>query len=145
MTDPTGRALATFPAPAGLVLAGKGAWTPDGRGLAVVPTPPDHDWPMRYLDPATGAARSGPVLPRITTTTTEQRATLLGWQPDGTALVQRGTMILALAPGASSQRTVLTAPPEVSTIDVAADVIFPVARATRTRPGPSAHGSGSAQ
>jgi hypothetical protein len=121
--DPTGRALATFPAPAGWVLAGKGAWTPDGRALAVVPTLPDHDWPMRYVNPATGAAHPGPLLPRLTTTT-EQRANLLGWQPNGTALVQRGTMILALTPGASTQRTVLTAPPEVSTIDVATDVIL---------------------
>src|SRR5262249_30672640 len=39
-------------------LAGKGAWTPDGRGLTVVHQGDDAtSWQLRVLDPATGAER----------------------------------------------------------------------------------------
>jgi hypothetical protein len=121
VTDRAGRTLSRFPLPAGNALAGRGAWTPDGTALALVPRDPAYDWAMRYADPVTGAEHAGPALPRITTTT--PRADLLGWQPDGTAVVRRGTELLALSPGAVVQRTLLTAPTEVTALTIAGAAI----------------------
>jgi hypothetical protein len=62
--DRTSRAKTNFrlsPAPSRAVLAGKGAWTPDGRSLAILCRDTDRwddsRWELRLVDPATGIER----------------------------------------------------------------------------------------
>ncbi|WP_203980545.1 PD40 domain-containing protein, partial [Micromonospora phaseoli] len=154
VSKPDGTALSSLLLPADSWLAGKGAWSADGRWLTVTTRRADNtDWSLRRLDPATGRD-AGPLdLPTVSGTTAIR---LLGWGPDGSALVvayepgpvaqdrfdqplemdQRtaygnvgGVQVLALMPGATGPRTVLTAPAEVLAVDVADEVI----RSGRTR------------
>ncbi|MFE0590069.1 hypothetical protein [Micromonospora echinospora] len=82
-----------FTVPEGTRLAGKGTWTPDGRGLTLVTQRrccagdayPSR-WQLRAVDASTGAEL--PTTPRA-----EQAGLvalrLLGWAPDGAAVVAR--------------------------------------------------------
>jgi hypothetical protein len=76
-------------------LAGKGAFTPDGRWIAVVTRAacctdqPEQGgfpsrWRIRLLDPATGAERAGWSLPEVSGVTALR---LIGWLPSGEAVV----------------------------------------------------------
>ncbi|MCW3814168.1 DPP IV N-terminal domain-containing protein [Micromonospora sp. DR5-3] len=128
-------------------LAGKGAWLPDG-GLALVSRDPESTrWRLRRVDPRTGKDLGRLELPAVSGVTTIR---LLGWRPDGSALVVayrpepnaparfdqpleldqrtayghvRSVRVLALAPGAATPTTVLTAPEQVLAVDVADDVV----------------------
>ncbi|WP_033346150.1 hypothetical protein [Catenuloplanes japonicus] len=71
----------TFTLPAGAVLAGKGAWTPDGTGL-VLGAPTAEGWALSIIDAVTGVARSAPVVLRGTPV-----GDLLGWSGTGTMVV----------------------------------------------------------
>ncbi|SCL36961.1 hypothetical protein GA0074692_4506 [Micromonospora pallida] len=83
-----------FTVPEGTQLAGKGTWTPDSRGLTLVTQRRCCDgdayasrWQLRTVDASTGAE-----LP-TTTPLAEQAGLvalrLLGWAPDGAAVVAR--------------------------------------------------------
>ncbi|MER5458376.1 hypothetical protein ABT008_26760 [Micromonospora sp. NPDC002389] len=143
-----GKRLASYFLPPESWLAGKGAWTADGRWLTVATRRADStDWSLRLLDPATGREARPLDLPAVSDVTTIR---LLGWGPDGSALVVaftpnplsedrfdqpleidqrtsygsvRGVRVLALTPGAAEPRTVLTAPDQILAIDVADGVI----------------------
>jgi hypothetical protein len=94
ITDLEGRPKGTFRLRPDEVLAGKGAWTPDGRALTVAKRRGDR-WMLGTIDPATGAALADlgvpPVsscswrIPRPDGCVTAIR--LLGWEPGGAALV----------------------------------------------------------
>ncbi|MFG2059060.1 hypothetical protein ACGFI9_34095 [Micromonospora sp. NPDC048930] len=142
-----GRSISSFPLPPDTGLAGKGAWLPDGT-LALVGRDPDSTrWRVRHVDPATGRDLGALALPAVTGVTTIR---LLGWRPDGSALVVayrpepaaptrfdqplemdqrtaygnvRSVAVLALVPGAAAPTTVLTAPEQVLAIDVADQVV----------------------
>ncbi len=65
VASPAGTVLAHLAVPAGTRIAGKGAWTRDGRGIAVVGEGPcgcgkayDSRWTLTTLDASTGAASS---------------------------------------------------------------------------------------
>lgn len=142
-----GQRISSFPLPPDTGLAGKGAWLPDGS-LALVGRDPGTDrWRLRHADPATGRDLGALELPAVTGVTTIR---LLGWRPDGSALVVayrpepaaparfdqpmdmdqrtayghvRSVAVLALVPGAAAPTTVLTAPEQVLAIDVADAVV----------------------
>jgi hypothetical protein len=78
-----GRRQATFPAIRGGRLAGKGAWTPDGKSLMLL-TGTGRRWHLERIDAATGSVRAGQALPEVPEVTALR---LLGWWPDGRALV----------------------------------------------------------
>ncbi|MFC0530396.1 hypothetical protein [Phytohabitans kaempferiae] len=76
-------------------LAGKGAFTPDGRWIAVVSRAAcctdqpgqarfSSRWRIRLIDPATGAQRPGWSLPEVSGVTALR---LIGWWPSGEAVV----------------------------------------------------------
>ncbi|GAB2921202.1 hypothetical protein GCM10027280_05280 [Micromonospora polyrhachis] len=88
-----GAVRSQFTVPEDTQLAGKGAWTPDGRGLTLVTqrrccTGDAYParWQLRMVDPSTGAGL-------VTTPFAEQPGLvalrLLGWAPDGAAVVAR--------------------------------------------------------
>ncbi|NES13955.1 MULTISPECIES: hypothetical protein [Micromonospora] len=142
-----GQRISSFPLSPDTGLAGKGAWLPDGS-LALVGRDPGTDrWRLRRADPATGRDLGALELPAVTGVTTIR---LLGWRPDGSALVVayrpepaaparfdepmemdqrttyglvRSVAVLALVPGAAAPTTVLTAPEQVLAIDVADNVV----------------------
>ncbi|MET8094380.1 hypothetical protein [Micromonospora sp. NPDC005220] len=153
VTDGQGRELSSFLLPDEAWLAGKGAWGPGGATLTVATRrPATGEWTLRQVDPRTG--RDGEPL-RLPAVTGMLSIRLLGWAPDGSALVaayqqdpdaaeppleeQTGppataeqvssVRVLALTPGATAPRTVLTAPAQVDAVDVADQVI----RAGRVR------------
>ncbi|MGW0504266.1 TolB family protein [Micromonospora sp. NPDC003241] len=143
-----GTRLSSFALPYESTLAGKGAWTPDGRWLTLATRRVDStEWHLRRVDPLTGRDAAALDLPAVSDVTTIR---LLGWGPDGSALVVgftphplsedrfdqpleidqrtsygsvRGVRVLALTPGAAEPRTVLTAPDQILAIDVADGVI----------------------
>ncbi|MFI7080114.1 TolB family protein [Micromonospora sp. NPDC049903] len=143
-----GTRLSSFALPYESTLAGKGAWTPDGRWLTLATRRVDSsEWHLRRVDPLTGRDAAALDLPAVSDVTTIR---LLGWGPDGSALVAgfipnplsparfdqpleidqrtssgsvRGVRVLALTPGAAEPRTVLTAPDQILAIDVADGVI----------------------
>jgi hypothetical protein len=146
VADLDGRPLSRFELAPETALAGKGAWTPDGTALALVARQGDA-WTLRYTDPATGAPAPGPATPAVGGVTAIR---LLGWRPDGSALVVayqpepaaparfeaplpmdqrtaygnvRSIRLLSLPPGAREPGIVLTAPAQVLAIDVADDVL----------------------
>jgi hypothetical protein len=117
--DATGRTLGSFSPPFGSVLAGKGAWTPDGRAVAVVPAEARR-WAPRWFDPAGGREVNGPALPAIGGEVFE--GSLLGWRPDGAALVfvfAHRPRLLALAPEAAAPVSAMTLPSAVFDLDLA--------------------------
>lgn len=126
-----GAQVSTFSLPVGSVLAGRGAWTPDGSALTVVPRN-GSAWGTRYVDPGSGLTRAGPALPGLRDLAVRE---LIGWWPDGSALVsvhdERSARIVALAPGAAAATTVLTAPAQVTGLEVASEVLA----SGRTRAG----------
>ncbi|WP_406062229.1 hypothetical protein [Micromonospora sp. NBC_00860] len=147
VADAQGRELSSFPLPDESWLAGKGAWSPDGATLTLATRRADTgEWTLRQVDPRTG--RDGKAL-RLPAVTGAVSVRLLGWAPDGSALVaahqqdpdaperpleeQTGppataeqvssVRVLALTPGATAPRTVLTAPAQVNAVDIADQVI----------------------
>ncbi|MER7469424.1 hypothetical protein [Micromonospora sp. NPDC000018] len=161
VADLDGRRLSSFTLAPETELAGKGAWSTDGRALTVTRRD-GGSWSLRRVDPTTGrdlGAMDTPAVPGVTA------IRLLGWAVDGTARVvayqpaphapaafdaplemdQRlaygnvGTVrVLALGRGADAPTTLLTAPKDVVAIDVSDDVI----RSGRTRDANPPHGVG---
>lgn len=157
-----GQSITSFPLPPESGLAGKGAWLPDGS-LALVSRDPDTTrWRLRRVDPASGRDLGVLALPAVDGVTTIR---LLGWWPDGSALVvgyrpdpdsperfdspvdmdQRTVYpnvqtvrVLGLTPGAAAPNTLLTAPDQVLAIDVADAVV----RAGRVRAADPPFGPG---
>jgi hypothetical protein len=85
-----GRALSHFTAPDHRQLAGRGAWTPDGRGLALVGATvccDGHEWSMYWrievVDAVTGKANGGYRSAEVGGVTVLR---LLGWAPSGDAV-----------------------------------------------------------
>jgi hypothetical protein len=85
-----GRALGHFTAPDHRQLAGRGAWTPDGRGLALVGSTvccDGHEWSMYWrievVDAVTGKANGGYRSAEVSGVTVLR---LLGWGPSGHAI-----------------------------------------------------------
>ncbi|MBY8873876.1 hypothetical protein K7640_18770 [Micromonospora sp. PLK6-60] len=94
VTDLDGRQTASFPLPASTWLAGKGAWTPDGRWLTLAVRQGDT-WRLRHADPAngrevrmvdpgTGRETGAAELPGVSGVTAIR---LLGWTDAGAAMV----------------------------------------------------------
>ena len=118
VSDVTGRTLGSFEPAYGSVLAGKGAWTPDGRAVAVVAADA-RSWAPRWFDPSSGREVAGPALPAVVGETFG--GGLLGWRPDGAALAfvpGRRPRLLALVPGATQPVSVLALPSEVTHLDI---------------------------
>ncbi|WP_328848735.1 hypothetical protein [Micromonospora zamorensis] len=146
VTDLAGRELSSFALPDETWLAGKGAWRPDGTNLTLASRRSDSEWTLRQVDPASGRDVGPLRLPAVSGVVAIR---LLGWAPDGSALVAayqpdalapdlpleeqtapptsdqrvRTVRVLALTPGATAPRTVLTAPDQVIAVDVADQVI----------------------
>ncbi|MEV1156124.1 hypothetical protein AB0J27_12055 [Micromonospora chokoriensis] len=147
VTDLAGRELSSFALPDGTWLAGKGAWRPDGTNLTLAARGTTiTEWTLRQVDPASGRDVGPLPLPAVSGAVAVR---LLGWAPDGSALVAaylpdpvapdlpleeqtdpptsdqrvRTVRVLALTPGATAPRTVLTAPDQVIAVDVADQVI----------------------
>ncbi|MER5459076.1 hypothetical protein ABT008_30375 [Micromonospora sp. NPDC002389] len=148
VTARDGTRLSSFALPYESTLAGKGAWTPDGRWLTLATRRVNSsEWHLRRVDPLTGRDAGTLDLPAVSDVTTIR---LLGWGPDGSALVVgltpnplsptrfdqpleidqrtsygsvRGVRVLALSPGAAEPRTVLTAPNQIRAVDVAGGVV----------------------
>ncbi|MEV8512024.1 hypothetical protein [Dactylosporangium sp. NPDC051484] len=129
-------------------LAGAGAYTPDGSGVALLTIDGctrqcDHDqlaarrWQVSYVDPATGAGREGPALPAVT----GPAVRALGWTGDTLIVVQyesedgvtpsqdetgweptRHVRVLALRPDGTIS-VALDPPADVSSIDIAQDLL----------------------
>ncbi|WP_422736260.1 hypothetical protein ACN263_22090 [Micromonospora sp. WMMD729] len=148
VTGLDGRERSSFALPDGTWLAGKGAWSPDGATLTLANRRSGTDeWTLRRVDPATGRDVGALRLPAVSGVVAIR---LLGWAPDGSALVAayqpeplapdrpleestdppstrdggvRTVRVLALTPGAAAPRTVLTAPDQVVDVDVADQVL----------------------
>ncbi|SCE99178.1 hypothetical protein GA0070607_4082 [Micromonospora coriariae] len=146
VTDLAGRELSSFALPDGTWLAGKGAWRPDGQTLTLAARADTTGWTLRQVDPASGRDVGPLRLPAVSGVVAIR---LLGWAPDGSALVAayqpdplapdppleeqtapptsdqrvRTVRVLALTPGATAPRTVLTAPDQVVAVDVADQVV----------------------
>ncbi len=161
VTDLDGRRLSSFTLEPDTELAGKGAWSADGRTLTVARRDGER-WSLRRVDPATGRDLGALDLPAVSGVTAIR---LLGWAADESARVvayqpapdapaafdapldmeQRlaygnvGTIrVLALSRGADAPTTLLTAPADVVAIDVSNEVI----RSGRTREASPPHGIG---
>jgi hypothetical protein len=161
VVDDHGAARWTTPLPEGYLVAGEGAFTPDGDRIALVhamPCPqacPDtSQWSVTYVDSSDGSPADGATLPTIEAA--QVRA--VGWRTDGDTddlvvvrylphpppqVVQKpdGTLIYPTAPttGDEARQTgpadlyelapgqqpllLLTAPYEVTDLDVAADLV----------------------
>ncbi|MFE0590070.1 hypothetical protein [Micromonospora echinospora] len=124
VADGEGTEHSRFTVPAETRLAGKGAWTPDGRGLSLVTQRrccADEAYPSRWrlhvVDPATGADLPAPAIPEQTSLTALR---LMGWSPQGEAVVARyhpepEEKVVGFEAGID-----LTDPVRVSRVDVAA-------------------------
>ncbi|MEV1143954.1 hypothetical protein [Micromonospora sp. NPDC049799] len=161
VADLDGRRLSSFTLAPETELAGKGAWSTDGRTLTVTRRDGDS-WSLRRIDPATGRDLGAMDTPTVSGVTAIR---LLGWAVDGSARVvaylpeprtptvfdapldmdQRlaygnvGTVrVLALDRGADAPTTLLTAPTGVVAIDASDDVI----RSGRTRDASPPDGMG---
>jgi hypothetical protein len=120
ITDAAGRMKDRGPLPASSVLAGKGAWTPDGRSIGVI-LKDVRSWPPTWLDVP------GPAdLPAVPAGS--GRSDLLGWRPDGSAIVfvsdssnptSASAQVLTLTPGAPTAQRAVAVPPDVVALDIA--------------------------
>jgi hypothetical protein len=120
--EATGRTVTTFGLPSGARLLGKGAWTPDGRAVAV--TDSDRAWEPRWFDPATGQEVTGPALPAIDGEIFG--GGILGWRPDGTALAfidAHQPRLLALTPGAAQPVPAMILPGQLNYLDLTEQVM----------------------
>lgn len=113
-------------------LAGPGAWAPDGR-LAIWDAGnacAGCDWNfaeptfrLAFVDLSSGAAQDGPAVDEVTSRVPR----LLGWQPDGSPVVEtyrqtQGPQVVALHPG-GGQRLLIDAPSQAHHVDIAADLL----------------------
>nr|BFE63278.1 hypothetical protein GCM10020063_078040 [Dactylosporangium thailandense] len=148
--DAQGNRLWRHPISPGVRLAGAGAWTPDGTRIALLTLDgcaeacdtaslAARTWHVSYLDAATGADAAGPALPPLTGLAvralgwhdTELVAVVSDPEPgdgaldagfdDGGWAITGHVRVAVVAPG--GVRTVLDPPPEVSSIDVAPDLV----------------------
>lgn len=131
----------------GAILAGKGAWTPDGSAIAVaVPkrccTPVTTDWALRFITADTGQPAANRNLPAVNGATAVR---LLGWSASTRAVLvafrpERGPMdrepsddrtsfgnvrgidLLSLEPGKQPE-VLFKSPGQVLTIDIADQAI----------------------
>lgn len=147
IVDVNANAISSASLPPGALLAGKGAWTPDGSSIAVtVPqqccTPLATDWTIRYFAADTGEAASGPTFSTITDAmavrflgwATPSRAVIVAFRPgnqdpgyiysaDRTFVWNlRRLDILAIEPGRQASRIIDT-PSDVLAIDIADEAI----------------------
>ncbi|MFY1575319.1 TolB family protein [Verrucosispora sp. WMMD703] len=147
-----GSVIASFPLAPGTELAGKGAWTPDGRWLTVARRD-DARWTLRRIEPATGADGGALGTAGVDDVVGLQ---LLGWTATGVPWVVSylphppeaatytrpfpnddrpmygnigSVEVLSLPPDGQPPTTLLTAPRQVVSIDIADEVI----RAGQTR------------
>lgn len=161
VADLDGRRLSSFTLAPETELAGRGAWSTDGRALTVTRRD-GGTWSLRQVDPANGGDLGAMDTPGVSGVTAIR---LLGWAADGSARVvayqpepraptvfdaplemdQRlaygnvgSVRVLALGRGAAAPTTLLTAPGKVVSIDVADDVV----RSGRTRAAEPPHGVG---
>ena len=86
----SGSTVSQFTVPDGTRLAGKGAWTSDGRGLTLVvqrrccaPDPYPSRWQLQIVDTGTGVPLDRPQPPEVTGLVALR---LLGWSPTGAAV-----------------------------------------------------------
>lgn len=93
VSDLRGSVRNRFTVPHGTRIAGKGAWTPDGRGLTLVSQrlccagePYPARWRLHVVDAATGTGLAAPLLPEQSGLVALR---LLGWSPAGEAVVAR--------------------------------------------------------
>lgn len=119
------------------MLAGGGAWLPDGRRLAILdmadcvtgcddPALHPHAYQVRYLEADSGVEVPGPPLDDVVGV----RPRLLGWQADGDAVVVEpglnggsgGVELIALRPGGGRSRLV-DLPAEAQDVDVPRDLV----------------------
>ncbi|MFI7574552.1 TolB family protein [Micromonospora sp. NPDC049497] len=146
VADLDGRRLSSFTLAPETELAGKGAWSTDGRTLTVARRD-GGSWSLRRIHPATGRDLGAMDTPAVSGVTAIR---LLGWAVDGSARVvaylpeprtptvfdapldmdQRlaygnvGTVrVLSLGRGADAPTTLLTAPSGVVAIDASDEVI----------------------
>jgi len=124
LTDAAGARTAQGSLPPGSILAGKGAWTPDGNSIGVMSKDP-RSWPPTWLDVDHGGRVSpGPGnLPAVPAEAGQ--ADLLGWWPDGSAIVfvsnptTGPARVLTLTPGAPAAQRAVAVPSYVHSLDVA--------------------------
>jgi hypothetical protein len=124
ITDATGGIKARGPLPTSSVLAGKGAWTPDGKSIGVI-LKDARSWPPTWLDvDHDGQVIPGPGdLPAVPAGSGQSE--LLGWRPDGSAIVfvsnldSGSAQVLALTPGAPAAQQAVAVPRDVSALDIA--------------------------
>ncbi len=116
----SGQAVAHFTVPNGTRLAGKGAWTRDGSGLALVAETPcgcastyDSRWTMTVVEAVTGAVR-----PTSYVVDGVVAIRLLGWSPAGEPVVVAYHPLRPsdLDPG-TRPVTFRTMPPDASAVD----------------------------
>lgn len=150
---------------AGALLAGKGAWTPDGSAVAIaVPSPVAADrpaeWRIQLLDAVTGAVRTAQPFPPVTDAIAVRAQ---GWSPDGALLavayrperegqwplpslltdadrtrfenVRRADLV-SLRPGDDQPRTLLRPPSQTLSLDVAQAAISSGHRFANPKPPP---------
>jgi hypothetical protein len=126
------------------MLAGPGAWRPDGRTFVTARHDAGGTWRLAAHDAATGEAR--PDVAALPAAPGVRYVRVVGWRPDGTAVAVAGVprfgaapfdeqrrmvypdgdtarvRLIALAPGAAGPAVLLESPDGVSDIDVAADL-----------------------
>jgi hypothetical protein len=173
VTNLAGAIRRTFRLPPDTVLAGKGAWTADSRALTVAKRRGDS-WTLATVDPATGAGLADLDMPTVSGCSWRMprpdgcvsAIRLLGWGPDGAALVVayhpepatsvdfagqtaidqriayghvRTVRLLSLTPGAAAPVIRLTAPDGVRAVDVA-DGLIAAGRTRVADPAPDRPG-----
>lgn len=159
--DLNGTSISSTALKPGELLAGKGAWTPDGSAIAItVPQrcciPVATNWTIRFLDANTGQPATGPQFDTITDATAIR---VLGWATPTRAIVaafrpERGTnrfppedrtaygnvgrvALLALEPG-KRVATIFTSPIQILHIDIADNAIAGGIVPSPPLPAPSA-------
>jgi hypothetical protein len=116
-----------------LRLAGPGAWTPDGRIAIWDPggsCAESCDWNLveatsrlAYVDLSSGDAQNGPAVDEVTS----RAPRLLGWQPDGSPIVETfrenlGPQVVALRPG-GGQSLLIDMPSQAHHVDIAGNLL----------------------
>lgn len=140
-----GARLGAFALPAGSLLAGSGAWTPDGAGL-LLGSRDGRAWRFTAVDPQTGAGRAASAWATLPDSAV---ARAVGWGRDGALVVVaydpepgngsgpsqgnptaysglRGVRVLALPADGGAPVHLVRTPPGVLSVDVAAQAVASV-------------------